>query len=483
MHDDLFEKQELFYHMLHEKAGKDLYLFNKYVLGAEKGDKNFVKLGAFHKEMCNFVTDRTDKRKLLLVPRSHLKTKLVSTGYPTMKIVTNPGIRVLIYSATWQMAVDIHKAIQKNLEANERIHAIWGNFREDAVEWAQDRTRLSANTKREPTITAAGIDNNLVGGHYDLILMDDVVNRDNIATMDQIAKINHRYKDSLDLLEPHGEFVMIGTRWHDADLYGWVQDPANHALTNYLVMVKRAYEGNLMTGEGFEPLWPGKFSRENLFSKLKEEGWAHFSSQYLNDPVPEEDATFKRTWFKYYEADDIKGKLMTKFMLIDPAISLSKDADFTAMTVVGVDEWSNIFVLDVTRARMLPNAIIDEMFRLRDKWRLNEVGLEQIAFQKTLGYSLREDIRFKKHPFHIIELKPNERSKDQRIKGLQPLYENGKIFHNASLPNNIYLEDELVRFPRSTHDDVIDSLSYGLDVIYPARQKARKQRTGQRYLY
>lgn len=480
--EELIRQRELAARLMKTETIKSLYATNKFILEAEKGDENFVKLGQFHRELCNFIQDRPDKRKLVLIPRAHLKTKLVSTGYPIQKILQNPKIRILIYSATWQMAVDIHKAIQKGLQG-KWVSAIWGDFEGKAKEWSQDRTRLAENDKREPTITAAGIDNNLVGGHYDLILMDDVVNRDNVATMDQINKVITRYKDSLDLLEPHGELIVIGTRWHDSDLYGWILDKDNQALDNYMVMIRRAYEGNLMTGEDFVPLWPGKFSQKALHDKLKEEGWAHFSAQYLNDPVPEEDAIFKRTWFHYYISDDIRGKLMNKFLLIDPAISLNKAADYTAMIVLGVDEYNNIFILDIVRMRMSPQDIINNIFRLRDIWNLNEVAIEQVAFQKVIGYSLREDDRFKRHPIHITELKPNERSKDQRIKGLQPLYENGKVFHNKTLANNIYLEDELVRFPRSTHDDIIDAFAYCTDIIFPAKQKTSGNKLKYKYLY
>lgn len=483
MREEILRKTQIMYAVLKEKAPKSSFLFNKYVLNVEKGDSNSVKLADFHKELCDFVDNKPEKRKLILIPRSHLKTKLISVGFSTKEIIKNPKIRILIYSATYQMAVDIHSAIQKNLQSNEKILDIWGDFASDATEWSQSRTRLKLNDKREPTITAAGIDNNLVGGHYDIIIMDDPVSRDNVATMDQISKVITRYKDSLDLLEPHGQLIVIGTRWHDSDLYGWLLDPGNNAIDNYLTMIRKAYEGNLMTGENFDPLWPAKFSREALLSKLKEEGWAHFSSQYMNDPVPEEDAIFKRTWFKYYIPDDIRGTILNKFLLIDPAISISKDADYTAMMVLGVDEYNNIFILDITRARFSPNDINNEIFRLRDKWNLTDIGIEQVAFQKVLGYSLREDERFKVRPFHLTELKPNERTKDQRIKGLQPLYENGKVFHNKSLPNNIYLEDELVRFPRSTHDDIIDALAYAPDVIYPAKQQTERASTRRKWLY
>ena len=479
---ELLKKYELYYSMLKAKAGASLYHFNKHVLEAEKGDKAFVPLAPFHRELCNFVQDRMDRKKLILIPRSHLKSKLITIGYATFKIVENPKIRILIYSATWQMAVDLHMSIQKNLQSNETIHTIWGDLSQNAREWSQDKTRLESNDKREATITAAGIDNNLVGGHYDLIIMDDVVNRDNIGTQEQINKVLKKFRDSLDLLEPHGQLIVIGTRWHDADLYGWIQEKDNDIISDFDVLTKRAYEGDLIQGEGFVPLWSGKFDLDGFRRLLRAEGWSHFSSQYLNDPVPEENATFKRDYFRYYDSSEMKGRLMNKFLLIDPAISLKKEADYSAFVVVGHDENNFIYILDVIRIKALPSGVVDTIFALRDRWNLVDVGIEEIAFQKALAYAIREDVRFKSRPFHITTLKPNERTKDQRIKGLQPLYENFRILHNKLIPNNIYLEDELVRFPNGKHDDIIDALAYAPDIIFPARQKTSGKQH-HRYLY
>ena len=468
------KKYLLLLSVLKQKGPEDLYLFNKHVLKAEEGDEKFVSLAPFHKTLCNFVTDRADRRKLILVPRGHLKSKLITIGYSLQQIVKNPKVRILIYSATWQMAVDLNMAIQKALQEPGRLTEIWGSITEGATEWSQDRFRLKDNTTRDPTVTAAGIDNNLVGGHYDIIIMDDVVNRDNVGTMDQMEKVMKRYKDSLDLLEPRGQLIVIGTRWHDSDLYGWILDPSNDVRSSYEVMKERAFEGNVTTGEGCTSLWPQKYTLTEFQKLLREQGWSHFSAQYLNDPVPEEDAVFKKSWFTYYE-DDLKGRLLNKFMLIDPALSKDKSADYTAMIVIGIDPEGYIFILDIVRARLDPSEIIDAIVRLVSLWNIVDVGIEMVAFQKSIAYSLRQDSRFIRRPFHISELKPQERSKTERIKGLQPLYEQGKIIHKKLHPNTIYLEDELVRFPSGTHDDMIDALSYGLDLIYPARQPARKK--------
>lgn len=467
---------------LREHAARDLFKFNKHILRADHGDEKFVPLGAIHKKMCSFVADDRKKKKLLLIPRNHLKTKLISVGYSLFRICEDPKVRILIYSATWQMAVDIISQIQTQLVKNERIRELFGEFEGDAKEWSQSRIRLSVNDKREPTVTAAGIDNNLVGGHYDLIIFDDVQNRDNVATAEQISKVRQRYNDSLDLLEPGGQIIVIGTRWHDADLYGWILDPTNAVNTDYETMVMKAYTGNLETGSEWEPLWPGKFSREEYLKRLESQGWSHFSAQYLNDPIPEEDATFKRSMFLYYEPEDMRGKLLTRFMTVDPAISQEKYADYTAMVVCGVDEQNYIYILDIVREKLLPHALINKIFEMREKWNLSDVAIETITYQKTLAYTLREEMRQRRKYIHITELNPQSRSKDERIKGLQPLYENGKIIHNRYLNNNYFLEDELVRYPYSKHDDIIDALSYMLDIIYPARQKTQR-RDGRRYLY
>jgi len=57
--------------LLKEKAAKDLFIFNKYILKAEDGPDK-VSLSNFHKELCHFVTDNISKKKLILVPRGHL---------------------------------------------------------------------------------------------------------------------------------------------------------------------------------------------------------------------------------------------------------------------------------------------------------------------------------------------------------------------------------------------------------------------------
>ena len=477
--------------ILKEKASKDLYIFNKHILKAEEGTEK-VALAPFHKELCHFVQDNMHKKKLILVPRGHLKSTLITVGYSVFRLIQDPTVRILIQNAGYQTAADFVRAIKRHLQFNEDLIRIFGALAEDPEEWSENRITLktakSSEKGKEPNITGWGVETTKTGQHYDLIIHDDLVERENIGTREQIEKVILRYKDSLDLLDPGGQMLVIGTRWTDGDLYSWIMDPENHVISSYEVMIRKAleWEGDLATalksGEGIKSnLWPEKFDNKELWTRYREKGPYEFSTQYLNDPVTPEDATFKREWFGYYEPTDAIGKLFHTYITVDPAISMERDADFTAMVVTSIDQYGNIYIREVIRAKLTPRQIIDQLFRLAEQWHPNRIGVEDVAYQKALAYSIREEAAKRGRYLPIQEVRPGGRTKDQRIQALQPLYAAGKVFHWKQMLNNNYFEDELLRFPRATHDDIIDALSYSLALFAKPREK-REYFAG-RYLY
>jgi predicted phage terminase large subunit-like protein len=73
-----------------------------------------------------------------------------------------------------------------------------------------------------------------------------------------------------------------------------------------------------------------------------------------------------------------------------------------------------------------------------------------------LALEIKKQMQLKDRWFTMEEVKPMG-EKEARIKStLQPRYSNRNIFHNHKCQE---LETELLRFPNSKHDDIIDSLS------------------------
>lgn len=467
--------------LLREEAKNRLFIFNKFVLDVEKGK---MPLGDFHRDLCKFVEQEKTMKKLLLLPRGHLKSTLITIGYSTQQIVKNPNVRILILNATWQVAVDFVTEIKRNLQQSPNLLRLYGDLTVGATEWSQDRITLARTDTniKGPTVWGAGVGSNLTGTHPDIIIMDDVVSRDNTQTIEQIEKVKLSYRDALDLLEPGGQLIIIGTRWTYNDFYSWIIEKQEQRK-NFLMTVKRSYIGDLNTGQDFQALWPEKFTREELLERREEKGPYEFSSQYQNDPVSEDDADFKQDWFQYYDPEDYRGARMNSVMTIDPAISEKKSADYTAIGVYAADQFQNHFIKDLYRGHWKVNQIIDSIFYVYELWHPQAIILETISYQKALAYMLNLEMQKRGVFLPIIEKAYHDRSKEERIRSLQPLYAAKKVYHNKALSLNRYLEEELIQFPRSAKDDLIDTFAMALDYLVPPRRNERKNRYHSKYLY
>lgn len=448
--------------LLKMKWTQNLYSFNTQCLMAEEG-KGRVKLGAVHRQMCDFVDKNPDRQKILLIPRGHLKSSLITIGKSLQWIAENPSVRILIANATYSMATAFLTVIKRHLTNNAMYKEIFGNLAVDPEKWSENMITLNqahvVGGEKEATVVCYGSGGNLVSQHYDKIILDDVVNEDTVATKEQIEKTIQFYRMCQPLLEKGGEMIIIGTRWREDDLYGWLMEKENGVVQDFDIFLRTAIQNDLWDERKKEfvqgtVLWPEKYNLKDLSEIKRKMGPYSFSSQYLNNPVPPNDADFKRVWFKYYETADIKGMDMNRYTFVDPAISMEAQADYSAIVTIGVDQYSNIYILDIERERMKPDELINAIFRTYERWHPMSIGVEQVGFQKTLRYSLKKEEEERKRFLNIIELKPDGRNKEQRIRGLQPQYANGKVLHNRDLMYNIYLEDELLRFPRGKHDDI-----------------------------
>lgn len=466
------------------------YLFNTECLLVEEGGDR-VELGNFHRELCDFVDANPTRQKLILVPRGHLKSTLVTIGKVLQWIAEDPSVRILIANATYSMAVAFLNVIKRHLENNQEFMQIFGPIAANPEKWSENaitlRSAKNIGGDKESTVFCYGTGGNLVSQHYDKIILDDVVNEDTVNTKEQIEKTIQFYRACQPLLEKNGELIIIGTRYREDDLYGWIMDKENGVIQDFDVFERRAIYDELWDqSKGIyvkgRLLWPEKYGLKEISEKRRKMGPYEFSANYLNVPVQPDSADFKCEWFKYYDPTDLRGVDLNKYLLIDPAISQEKEADYTAMVVVGVDMNNNIYVLDILKERMTPNDIINEIFRMNERWHPQTIGLEEVAFQRALRYTIQKEMQLRKKYLNITELKPRARNKDQRIKGMQPQYANGKVLHNRDLVFNIYLEDELLRFPRGKHDDIIDALSYCLDLIHPPVRRVDAQRK-HKYLY
>ena len=414
---------------------------------------------AVHDELASFLKVAGNRIHIEL-PRGHLKSHIVTQSWTIQQILTNPDIRILIVNAVDGNIAKMMRWIRRELTEPAPLTKIFGKFETDT--WNQEEMiiRQRSSNLVAPTIMTAGVEKTLTSQHFDLIIADDIVVPSNVSSKLQRDKIYDFYLSLFDLLEPQGRMVVIGTRYHQDDLYARIIEE-NEQHKNWSCFIRSCYnpDGSI--------LFPEKFTHAQL-DDIKKKSFYHFSTQYLNNPIDPDNADFKSEWIKYY--DPTTKHPMGLYLCVDPASSLGRDADYSAGTVSGKYPDGTIRVVDFFKRRVVPSELVDQIFETVKKWRALghyvRVGVEAFTL-KTLKQDLQNKQRLEKFYFQVDEIKkmrgPNgERAevKNARIRSLQPLMEQGLIEIRRDMSDFV---DELLTFPRGKHDDLIDSLSLALE--------------------
>lgn len=193
-------------------------------------------------------------------------------------------------------------------------------------------------------------------------------------------------------------------------------------------------------------------------------GYASKNCLYMNTPVRSEDMMFKTAWFQYYERvprAEHTAVYTTVDVATDPKLAKGKKVDYNVVMTTAKDMSSgHIYVLDYFRKRCNPGELAAAIFDHVVRFRPIVVGYEDVAYQRSIEYWLKELMRAQQIYF-ILESMPRtgRDAKDKAICALQPLFASGTIFLR---PHMKELMSELLKYPLGDHDDTPDALSMQL---------------------
>lgn len=471
-------------------------------------------LGNVHLEVINFLTRQgRNRHQLILLPRDHGKSALAGY-YAAWRITRDPAIRILYISSTSNLATKQLKFIKDILTSDVyRIH--WPEMidKDEAKreKWTEreisvDHPKRRSEAIRDPTIFTAGLTTNIVGMHFDLNILDDVVVSKNAYIEIGREKVYEQYGYLSSNLSTDGEEVVVGTRYHPLDLYGnllqrdvnIIDEFGNIVDTQPLFEVFERKVESVGDGTG-EFLWPRQqrsdgmwfgFNREILERKRASYGTnqLQFRAQYYNDPHDIDDSPISRDLFQYYEPNYLsnksgrwyfKGAPLNVVAAVDFAFSTARGADYTSIVVLGVDGDTNYYILDIDRFKT--NQISEyykHILNLYQKWGFRKLRAEVSVGQAVIVNDLKENyIRKYGLSLAVEEYRPSrwQGSKEERIMAtLEPRYANRQIWHPRS-GNIQVLEEELIS-ANPPHDDVKDTLASAVDMAIAPKNIFRQMK-------
>lgn len=305
-------------------------------------------------------------------------------------------------------------------------------------------------------------------GHQrpDLLLLDDFENnktKDSKAYTAQVISHIDEFKSGLD---SKAIVIYLGNYITD---YGSIQTLKDRAKTDNRLHIRQV---NILDGEG-KPTWPskyevsdadaklsGKVSIEDMIRKL---GSQVFQAEMMNSPIDETKQEFHKKWFKYKTMDEVNAIPCRKFVTIDPAFTKKEGSDYTGVTKNFVDQEDNWYV-DAQQHKINSNDVLGMIFTLWGEG-FEKIGIEEGHFKEAIEpFFVKECQERRVYPY-VVPLKHGGIMKETRIRGLIPRYEQGKIYHIVDRCDD--LEFQLLRFPRSPKDDVVDSLQYQNKIAEP----------------
>ncbi len=387
---------------------------------------------------------RADRSALVECARDHGKTIFWCFAYPLWKVrYAETPIDVCLVSYSHDQVIKLTSRIKTEVENNELLADMVTKDNKDT--W----TKTEMKFRNGSSIEAKSFGSAFRGGHYDIILVDDPIK--DRSDMSEEDTLNFFYAVLFPALKPGGQIIVDGTPVKFGDLLEHIEENKEFKVYKFPAIK-----------EG-KALWPERYNIEQLEERKRIIGSWRFSREYLLERISPDTAPLRREWLRYWEKLP-EGVDYYTFMAVDPNISKEETADHAGIPVVKVDCDNNWYLVDLIKKRFNPLELINEIYRLYDKWHPICIGLEVVAFQKVLSYWLQEESNKRGVILPIKEIK-SARAKNERIMGLQPRMQSGKLIIH---PTMLALTSEIEKFRLEVDgsDDCLDALAMINEIAY-----------------
>ena len=232
------------------------------------------------------------------VPPRHGKSETL-LHYIAWLLCRNPMAKILYVSHTATFAAKQSKTARRLA-------------RQGGVRLADDSNRADEwETEQGGGLVARGIDGEITGRGFDVIIVDDPIKSRKVAesSAQREAIFDWFTNDVFTRLTPIGSVVVVHTRWHVNDLIGKLVKEQDYERLNLRAIAIANDNGGADNDNGRKPgeaLWPdGEWTAEVLADRRQRVGEYAWWSLYQGEPRPRGGAVFGEPTF--YDELPIRG--------------------------------------------------------------------------------------------------------------------------------------------------------------------------------
>jgi hypothetical protein len=487
------------------------------------------------------------RQRCLIAARSSFKSTFSTVFTLALMLCFAGSVRILVSTATQPLAKGFARSFRSMLTLRDPnnptlLNQLWAEHcispdEGKSLEYTSPFRQLDALI--EPTLMATSvISEGQAGMRYDLAVMDDCAEISNSSTQEMRAKTQERIDMLRELGEPHSltNYVGtpissgLGTEDDPGDLYSVLlrreeknqsagEDPKLlyaicPAWTVKAGVSKKAWDSTL-TEDDVVLLFPSRLTFKYLMGKLKEclatdTSAKIFRQQSLVSWVPDDESQITVTFTEaalrsklrprsFFNATALPGTPV--YMATDDATSVSRYADFSAISVVRAQPVSDVsgstnalVVLDISYGRWKHSEKITHICRVIEQHSPSAWVLEKDRGHEELVLGVRKMCHLKGLVMpHVMlrDIKNGPQAKALKVKILEAPLEDGRLWFTSGHWNDACFQ-QFVRFDGikksgstdGSKDDIPDCVATAYQVwgpraisetIDPAESERRRQ--------
>lgn len=441
----------------------------------QKNYDNPVESPPCHYEWWDLCTSKHTK-VAIAAPRKHAKSTAITLAYVLACVLFRDKKYVLIVSDTITQATQFLGDIKKELMDNDKIRSLF-NIEEFSKD-TEDDVIVRMTDGHMFRITAKGSEQKLRGLKWnnkrpDLIVGDDMENDELVMNKERREKFKRWFYGALiPCLSSTGVIRIVGTILHEDSLLNnlmpsvWDRNTVSEPLKCYSKLARpswKAIKYRAHTDDFRHILWQDNYTKDWFLHQRQDfidRGISDvYSQEYLNEPIDETVAYFKKNDFVPISKED-KDANLHYYIAADLAISKEETADYSVFIIVGVDENKILHVKHVIQERLDGREIVDTIIQLQRIYEPELFGIEEMQVSKSIGPFLREEMVRTGVYVNLAVLKHGGKDKIARAKSIQGRMRAHAVKFDKSGDWYPSFEDELCKFPRGRNDDQVDAFAY-----------------------
>jgi predicted phage terminase large subunit-like protein len=397
--------------------------------------------------------ERGDIRRLVIaMPPGSAKSTVANVQFVPWYAAKHPDDQIIAVSATQALAEAFNRRKRALIQTPQ-----WEMLAETTINVDQQSVANFGYGMKGNQL-ALGVGSSVIGRRADLIVIDDYC-----ASFEEISNENRReqifvwFQNELKsrLIPKTGKILVIGTIWSNDDLISRITRGAEADTWTYLRLPMLADSDDDPMGRKIgEPLWPAWYE-QSMIDEVQRDART-FSCMYQQRPLLDDG--------QWLSLDDIEivntyPDNMSMYASTDIALTEGGKSDYTVILTAGVTNDRKLIIVDMYRARITPDKIIEQLINVYQRWKPKEVLIDDDNASKTLKALAHEILRQKGIPLPLKSIPMKGQNKEVRASPLRGLALQGGVKLLKGSWNSDFLR-EVETFPRTgsnIHDDIIDA--------------------------